>query len=123
MALFPQTACLAIATANFDEMVNFYQALLGQTPLPFQGDRYAEFQLPGLRLALFRPKPDHQAEFSSPAQSPLSLCLTVTDLAAAREVLVALGAGVGEGAIASHGQEFYAYDPQGNRLIVYQPCP
>jgi hypothetical protein len=32
-----------------------------------------------------------------------------------------LGCPMGEVAIASHGQEIYIYDPQGNRIILYQP--
>ncbi|EDX77907.1 hypothetical protein MC7420_7645 [Coleofasciculus chthonoplastes PCC 7420] len=29
----------------------------------------------------------------------------------------------GEIIVASHGREIYAYDPNGNRLILHQPSP
>ncbi len=105
----------------FEEVVTFYRRLLQQEPAVFQRDRYAEFQLPGLCIALFPPKPSQQSEFEQAANSPISLCLKIVDLAEAIAQLKAWGCPMGEVAIASHGQEIYVYDPQGNRIILYQP--
>lgn len=105
----------------FTEMVQFYRQLLQQDPEPYQVDRYAEFQLPGLWIALFPPKPSQQLEFGQASNSPISLCLKITDLAEAIAQLKTWDCPMGEVAIASHGQEVYAYDPQGNRIILYQP--
>lgn len=121
------SALMAIATPQFSLMTAFYQRLLGQEPQPFQANRYAEFQLPGLCLALFLPQPDQEPEFAQPEASPVSVCLKLTDLEAAiaqiktieQELIV--DCRMGEVAIASHGQELYIYDPQGNRIILYQP--
>ncbi len=112
---------LAIATPNFSKMVTFYRQLLQQEPEPFQADRYAEFQLPNLCIALFPPKPDQQPEFSQAKLSPMSICLKLTDLDAAIAQLKTWHCPMGEVAIASHGKEVYAYDPLGNRIILYQP--
>ena len=81
-------------------------------------ERYAEFVLPALKLALF--KPSDGQEFVGPAGS-MSLCLEVTDLESAIATLKDLGhSPPGDVIDASHGQEIYAYDPAGNRLILHQ---
>jgi len=124
MSLSLRRTFIALATADFDGTVNFYQTLLGQSPKPLLPQRYAEFQLSGgLRLALFPPKPEQQAEFALASAGPLSFCLEVEDLTAAIAHLDQLNCRHGEILKASHGQEVYAYDPQGNRIILYQPYP
>ncbi len=81
-------------------------------------ERYAEFMLPGLKLALFKPSDDQ--EFSGPAGS-MSVCLEVENLTGAIATLTDLGhPPPGNVIYASHGQEIYAYDPAGNRLILHQ---
>ena len=56
-----------------------------------------------------------------PKQSAISLCLEVEDLEAAIQHLEAIAAPApGEVVLASHGREIYAYDPEGNRLILHQ---
>nr|WP_289501139.1 hypothetical protein [Gloeocapsopsis sp. IPPAS B-1203] len=51
----------------------------------------------------------------------MSLCLEVSDLENAVAHLTSLGyPPLGETLTASHGKEIYAYDPQGNRLILHQ---
>ncbi|MGF1495433.1 MAG: VOC family protein [Elainellaceae cyanobacterium] len=114
-------AFLTLAAAEFTPVVEFYQALLGRSPIPHIPNVYAEFQLPGLRLAIFKPKADHEPEFSQPERSGFSLCLEVPDLEEAIAHLAAIGYPP-EGAIvtASHGRELYAYDPAENRLILHQ---
>ncbi|MEM9908944.1 MAG: VOC family protein [Cyanobacteria bacterium P01_D01_bin.44] len=120
MPIVPTHAFVTLAGEQFDELVQFYQALLAQSPAPLLPDSYAEFQLPGLHLGIFKPKPDHRDEFAG-AGGGMSLCLEVTDLEGAISALTQLGYPP-PGAItqASHGQEIYAYDPDGNRLILHQ---
>ncbi|MEH2113797.1 VOC family protein [Nostoc sp.] len=54
-------------------------------------------------------------------KSKISLCLEVSNLEDAIAHLTSLGyPPPGEISIASHGREIYAYDPDGNRLILHQ---
>ena len=118
-----QTAFVTLAGENLAVLVEFYQGLLGQAPKPYVPHRYAEFLLPGLRLALFKPSAGHALEFTGAAAS-MSLCLEVGDLAGAIATLTHLGyPPPGDIIHASHGQEIYAYDPAGNRLILHQANP
>lgn len=115
------SAFVALASENFERLVGFYNGLLDQSARPYQRDRYAEFQLPGLRLAIFKPKTDQVAQFAAPSSGAMSLCLEVTDLDGAIAHLTHLGyAPPGPVLTASHGREVYAYDPDGNRLILHQ---
>ncbi|WP_066377530.1 MULTISPECIES: VOC family protein [unclassified Anabaena] len=114
-------AIVTIATFNLDQLVNFYSNLLTENPINVIPNVYAEFQMAGLKLGIFRPKNRDNAEFQNAAASKMSLCLEVSDLEAAIAHLVNLGyPPPGEIAIASHGREIYAYDPDGNRLILHQ---
>lgn len=113
-------ACITLASERFEAVVAFYSALLGQGAEPYQGDRYAEFRLPGLRLAIFRPQSDQADRFRGATSGAMSLCLEVVDLAAAIAHLTSLGHPPGPVLTASHGREVYAYDPDGNRLILHQ---
>lgn len=89
--------------------------------MPYQPDRYAEFQLPGLRLGIFKPRADQVDQFSAASSGGMSLCLEVVDLEGAIAHLTALGYAPPEPMLtASHGREVYAYDPDGNRLILHQ---
>ncbi|MBD2260672.1 glyoxalase [Pseudanabaena sp. FACHB-2040] len=117
-------AFLTLGSDQFERLVGFYQGLLQQVAQPYWPDRYAEFALPGMKLALFRPQVGQQAEFDQPAQGGLSLCLEVVDLEGAIAHLTTLGyPPPGPVMIASHGREIYAYDPDGNRLILHQSHP
>lgn len=117
-------AYLALATQEFAGLVAFYSGLLEQQPDPHWPDYYAEFQVPGLRLGIFLPRPDQVGEFCGRGVSAMSLCLTVEDLGVAIAHLGALGyPPAGPIYSVSHGQEVYAYDPDGNRLILHQPRP
>jgi predicted enzyme related to lactoylglutathione lyase len=119
-----QASFVTLATLKFEELVQFYRQLLGQSPHPYQPERYAEFVLTALRLGIFRPSSDQAGEFESPLksrQSSWSLCFEVEDLDRAIAQLAALGcAPLGPILTASHGREVYAYDPDGNRMIVHQ---
>ncbi len=113
-----QAVYVALAHENLQSLVAFYQSLLGQVPQVYMPERYAEFVLPDLKLALF--KPSDGQEFAGPAGS-MSVCLEVDDLEGAIATLRDLGyPPLGDILYASHGQEIYAYDPAGNRLILHQ---
>ncbi len=115
------TAFLALGTTNFELVVSFYSQLLSQKPDSYQPKRYAEFNLLGLRLGIFQPQDSHETEFNNSARSGLSLCLEVENLEQAIALLTDIGYPPdGKINVASHGQEIYAYDPDGNRLILHQ---
>lgn len=114
------TAFITLASINTEELVLFYTRLLTQPKL-YIPNVYAEFQLPGFKLAIFKPKETNQSEFENTFKSGMSLCLEVTDLENAIAHITALGyPPPGEILTASHGREIYAYDPDGNRLIIHQ---
>mgnify|MGYP001797335284 CR=1 FL=1 len=118
MAIQPTAAFVTLASERFALLVSFYRALLDQLPQPYAPQRYAEFALPGLKLAIFKPK--HASEFDAQAGA-MSLCLEVANLKGAIATLTQLGyPPPGDIIQASHGQEIYAYDPAGNRLILHQ---
>lgn len=112
---------LAISTDNINLLKDFYSQLLGRQPNVYHPSVYVEFRLQKLRIAIFKPKPDRQPEFEN-LNSSMSLCIEVEDLVSAIALLADLGCPPpGEVIEASHGKEVYAYDPAGNRLILYQP--
>jgi hypothetical protein len=123
-------AFVAFSSSQVTLQVEFYSQFLKIEP-KLTTPAYAEFRLPGLRLAIFTPKADNAAEFSAsnisasnisaPSSGAMSLCLEVQDLVGAIAHLTALGyPPPGEIMHTSHGQEIYAYDPDGNRLILHQ---
>ncbi|MBE9037902.1 VOC family protein [aff. Roholtiella sp. LEGE 12411] len=112
---------VTIASLNFDILVRFYTDFLEQNPASLIPNIYAEFHLVSLRLGIFKPKNSHASEFEANAKNKISLCLEVSNLEDAIAHLTALGyAPPGNISIASHGREIYAYDPDGNRLILHQ---
>ncbi|MEM6836792.1 MAG: VOC family protein [Cyanobacteria bacterium P01_C01_bin.120] len=114
-------ALITIATPNLNELVKFYEALLQLPPQVWLPDTYAEFAIAQLKLGIFQPQISNQREFAQPAGAAMSLCLEVMDLAAAIAHLTRLGFPPPHPIItASHGREVYAYDPDGNRLILHQ---
>ena len=115
-------AFMAIASADFKKTVVFYEALLEQPPDALLAGKYAQWRLTGgLKLGVFSPKPEHRDEFAADQAGPISLCLEVDDLDAAIKSLTDLGYPPPEDIqTASHGRELYAYDPDGNRLILHQ---
>ncbi len=117
-------AFVTIASVNFDQVVEFYTQFLESPPQPYISQVYAEFSIAGLRLGIFCPKSTNQAEFAQSSQSGLSLCLEVDSLEDSIDKLVQLGCSLpGKITTASHGREIYAYDPDGNRLILHQSKP
>ena len=114
-------AFVTIATVNFKELVDFYIQFLNQNPKNYVPSSYAEFQLSGLKLAIFKPKESHKSEFNDSFRSSVSLCLEVKDLESVIYHLETLGhPPFGEITRASHGREVYAYDIDGNRIILHQ---
>jgi len=111
---------VTIATKKVEVAVNFYSQLLQQEPTIYRSQTYAEFQLKTLRIAIFQPKTEHQAEFGD-RNSAISFCFEVENLDQAIALISDLGyPPPGEIIEASHGREVYAYDPDGNRLILHQ---
>jgi hypothetical protein len=118
------TGLTTIATLNFDLMVEFYRQLLGKAPSPYQPASYAGWKIPGLELGIFRPQPSQQEQFVNPSQPdfpsrPISLCLEVADLERAMELTAQIGS-ISVVMTASHGRECYLYDPDDNRIILYE---
>ena len=114
-------AFITIATPDLESVITFYSRLLEQQPKPHIPNVYAEFQLQGLRLGIFKPKADNEVEFNNSRHSGMSICLEVTDLDEAIQHLVDIGRPPqGEITTASHGREVYAYDTMNNRLILHQ---
>lgn len=115
------SALVTLATPHLELLVQFYQQVLCQEPTPYLPGSYAEFRLPGLTLGLFQPARGGQAEFSQTERATFSLCLEVADLEGAIAHLNSLGyPPPGPILQASHGREIYAFDPEGNRLILHQ---
>lgn len=114
-------AFVTIASVNCENLVNFYTKFLEQKPVILIPNVYIEFNLLGMRLGIFKPKNTNESEFEAVTKSKMSLCLEVSNLEDAIAHLTALGyPPPGDISIASHGREIYAYDPDGNRIILHQ---
>ena len=112
-------AFITIAAVNLETVVDFYQQLFCKQPDVYVGNIYAEFQLTGLCLGIFKPK--NQQEFANSAGSGMSICIEVEDLEVAIAHLAEIGVSIPDEIMtASHGKEIYIYDPAGNRLILHQ---
>ena len=119
MGLSCQSAWVTLAADEFDRAIEFYSRLLDQSPISLIPNVYAEFQLPSLRLGIYKPK-QNESFLSTPFPA-ISLCLEVESLEAAIEHLTQIDyPPPGEILNSSHGREIYGYDPDGNRLILYQ---
>ncbi|HEY9656669.1 MAG TPA: VOC family protein [Crinalium sp.] len=123
MPLRYTAALLTLATPNFDALTQFYSQFLSLEPAVLLPNVYAEFHLPSLKLGIFRPKATsptpHSLLPTPPSPTGMSLCLEVENLEAAIAHLTQLGYPLpGDMITASHGREIYAYDPDGNWLIL-----
>lgn len=111
---------LAIATDDIQALTDFYSQLLQRQPDVYRPSIYTEFHLERLRLGIFKPKLERQKEFEN-LGSGMSLCIEVENIDIAIATLINMGfPPPGEIIEASHGKEIYAYDPEGNRLILHQ---
>lgn len=90
--------------------VAFWQELLGVAPTFVDGDRWAQFDVDGRRIAL--------AGTDRVADIP-SLMLKASDLEATRDALAALGAVVSEIRQGPHERRFEATTPGGWTVAVY----
>lgn len=112
---------VTLATQRLNQLVDFYQQLFQQEPTVYREAVYAEFSFPGLRLGIFCPDETQAGEFATDRAGRMSLCLEVGDLDRAIAQFSELGyPPPGPILSPSHGREVYAYDPDGNRLILHQ---
>lgn len=117
---------VTVASDQVEVLVEFYTRFFSQTPQTEIPGIYAEYEVPGLRLAIFKPSTTHQREFlelgmGGESRGTMSLCLEVRDIYGAIAHLTAMGyPPPGPLMTASHGREIYSYDPDGNRLILHQ---
>ncbi len=121
-SLHYQRAWITLAPRNFSKACEFYSNLLGKPPdqtlMRSNQLIYAEFHLTGFNLGIYAPKFQPQAS----GYSSLSMCFQVDDLETSIELITNLGyPPAGEIVTASHGREVYVFDPDENRLILYQP--
>ncbi|MEN9232386.1 MAG: VOC family protein [Thermostichus sp. DG02_5_bins_236] len=127
MAMRISAALISLATPDLPRLCHFYQSLLGIPPQvqlsTLRDPVYVEFQLPGLRLGLYR---SHHPDFVARAGA-MSLCLQVEDLQGSLSKIQAL---LEDYRIAVspirqdfHGQEVDFGDPEGNRIVLHQPSP
>jgi predicted enzyme related to lactoylglutathione lyase len=116
-----RSSLVTIATTSFDEVVDFYRQFLDREPVSYRDRVYAEFTAGGLRLGIFYPHRSHLPEFEHSHLAKMSICWEVSDLEAALDRLRKMGyQPPGEIINASHGREIYAYDPDGNRMIIHE---
>lgn len=122
MSLRYTAALLTLSTTHFSTLTQFYSQLLNLQPVILRPNAYAEFHLPGLKLAIFHPKATPHTPYPTPhTPTGMSLCLEVENLDAAIAHLTQLGyPPQGDIITASHGREIYAHDPDGNWLILHQ---
>lgn len=121
MPLHCTAALLTLSTPNFEALTQFYSQFLGLEPAVLRPSVYAEFHLPHLKLGIFRPQAPLSSPLSPPSPTGMSLCLEVEHLESAIAHLTQLGyPPSGDIMTASHGREIYAYDPDGNWLILHQ---
>jgi predicted enzyme related to lactoylglutathione lyase len=107
------SALVTIATTNFNLLLEFYSHLFSQKPGTLLPNVYASFRLPGLHLGIFQLK---DATLFQPGSGAIGLCLEADNL----EQAIAHTGQLPEIINASHGREAYIYDPDGNRIILYQ---
>jgi catechol 2,3-dioxygenase-like lactoylglutathione lyase family enzyme len=124
MVLRYRSALVTLAAQNFEQLVEFYHHFLQQEPGVSLPESYAEFELLDLRLGIFKPKQVSGGigEDLLPGRClGMGLCFEVESLEATIEHLSNLGyPPPGKIITASHGREIYAYDPEGNWLILHQ---
>jgi predicted enzyme related to lactoylglutathione lyase len=115
------SALVTIASVNFDRTIDFYTQFLEIAPQKYRPDIYAEFPIPGVKLGIFCPHSSNRDEFGQTSHSGMSICLEIDSLEDSIARLTHLGyPPPGQITTASHGREIYAYDPDGNRLILHQ---
>jgi predicted enzyme related to lactoylglutathione lyase len=108
-------AIVSLATQDLEKSTEFYRLLFQQDAIKEIPKIYTEFQVAGLTLGIYQPK------VAIASGMAVSLCLEVESLEAAIAQLTDLGFPPSEIIQSSHGREAFAQDPDGNRIILYQP--
>ena len=96
------------------EAAKVWSALLGVAPTFVDGDRWAQFDVAGRRLALAG---------TDRASDQAGLMIKVADLAAARAAAEAAGLSVSEPVTGPHELRCTAVTPGGWALVLYAPRP
>ena len=73
MSFLYSAALVTLADLDKEVLVKFYTKFLDLEPNPYIPNTYAEFQLSGLRLGIFKPKDSHKSEFVNRAKTGMSL--------------------------------------------------
>ncbi|MDG3004450.1 VOC family protein [Paludisphaera mucosa] len=122
MAIERAEAYTAIGSEDFERSIAFYSGLFGREPDERLGDVYGAFRMPGLHLGIFRPRRGGGGDFRNPTdrRGGLSLVLAVPSVERAAAEVGRLGGSASPAFETSHGREAYAYDPDGNRLILVE---
>ncbi len=128
-----QQVFISLGVQQFNPLVDFYQQVFAQPPQLLKPGVYAEFHYAGMRFALYSVPPSSPIASPAPTvchHSPgLAICLQVVDL---QQVLARVQAAIayyphpcmaaiGSILTPSHGREVHILDPEGNRLILYEP--
>lgn len=101
-----------VPVPDLDEAVAYWSAVLGVEPTFVDGDRWAQFDVDGRRIAL--------AGTDRFSEVP-SLMLKSSDLDASHEAFAASGHEVGEITEGAHERRFEAIAPGGWTIAVYAP--
>ena len=100
---------------NMDQAVNFYQAILGLDVKFRDGDRWTQFDVNGVGVALADP-----SEGSVPPGGGATVVLEVEELGEMRDKLAQNGVTVNETVdMGGHGKYFTAVDPAGNIVQIF----
>jgi len=116
-----QKVLISVGTKKIEQCISFYRAFLGISPSIYKESTYAEFQLEGLILAIFKPRVEEDENFSNQDnRAPLSICLQVDNLELTLLNLNNLGfVSPLKVDSASNIREAHFYDPAGSRIILY----
>lgn len=99
---------------DLNAAVAFWKELLGMEPTFVDGDRWAQFDHGGVRLAL--------GGTDRLSDSP-AVMLKISGLDAARDTLRASGYAVSEITTGAHERRCVAMGPGGSPAVLYEPLP
>ncbi|HXM54431.1 MAG TPA: bleomycin resistance protein [Candidatus Dormibacteraeota bacterium] len=103
-----------LPVSDLPQAVRLWSAILGTEPTFVDGDRWAQFDVAGRRLALSGA--DRIADVAA-------VMLKVPDLAAARAQATDLGLEAGEVQEGAHEHRCVVTGPDGVPIVLYQPRP
>lgn len=103
-----------LTVRSVDESIGFYEAVFGASPEIVDGDRWGQFRVGGLAVAIAGP------EESAANASGWIPTFEVSDLAeACRRVVDLGGASFPIRDMGSHGRTAVTTDPAGNHLVLW----